>query len=167
VADQPATAIVMLPGTKNLAWKLATSSASRSSKLSVVGHNAVLERSKLLPPGCSFNDDVVANFDEDASISQWSRGFLIGHDWLAEVWDEYLPGEMDEECGATMMVLSFFRTVNQQLAVTRERLTSRTSANSTCVRLPWITVGDPRLGTKVGTENAGKSVGPLAFSGAL
>lgn len=77
-------------------------------------NTAVLERSELLPPGCSFNDDVVANFDENASISQWSRGFLLGHDWLAEVWEEYLLEEMDEECGAAMMVLSFFSS--RQLA---------------------------------------------------
>lgn len=71
-------------------------------------NGTVLERSNALPSGCGFNDDVVANFDEQTSISQWSRGFATGHDWLAEVWDEYLPEELDEECGANLMVLSFF-----------------------------------------------------------
>ena len=77
-------------------------------------NTVVLERSKVLPPGCNFEDDVFANFDDKASISQWSQGFLIGHDWLSEVWEEYLPEEMDEECGATVMVLSFFSS--RQLA---------------------------------------------------
>ena len=71
-------------------------------------NKAVLERSNALPAGCEFHDDVVVNFEDDSSISQWSRGFAMGHDWLAEVWEDYLFGELDEECGATLMVLSFF-----------------------------------------------------------
>ena len=61
----------------------------------------------MLPVRCGFDEDISQNFEEGASISQWSRGFACGHDWLAEVWEEYLFGELDEECGATLMVLSF------------------------------------------------------------
>jgi uncharacterized protein len=68
----------------------------------------VLERSNSLPTGCVFDEDVSKNFEDDSSISQWSRGFAAGHDWLAEVWEEYLFGELDEECGAALMILSFF-----------------------------------------------------------
>jgi yecA family protein len=71
-------------------------------------NTAVLERSNALPAGCAFHQDILRNFDDASSISQWSRGFASGHDWLAEVWEEYLFGELDEECGATLMVLSFF-----------------------------------------------------------
>jgi uncharacterized protein len=71
-------------------------------------NTAVLERSNALPARCAFEEDVSKNFGDDSSISQWSRGFAVGHDWLAEVWEEYLFGELDEECGATLMVLSFF-----------------------------------------------------------
>jgi uncharacterized protein len=77
-------------------------------------NTSVLERSETLPVGCDFKTDVFANFDEQASILQWSRGFTIGHDWLSEVWEEYLLEEMDEDCGATVMVLSFFSS--RQLA---------------------------------------------------
>jgi len=77
-------------------------------------NSAVLKRRNELPAECEFRDDVLANFDEQTSISQWSSGFMIGHDWLSEVWDEYLLEEMDEECGATVMVLSFFSS--RQLA---------------------------------------------------
>ncbi len=77
-------------------------------------NTSVLERSETLPVGCNFKTNVFANFDEQASILQWSRGFTIGHDWLSEVWEEYLLEEMDEECGATVMVLSFFSS--RQLA---------------------------------------------------
>ncbi|MDH3691987.1 MAG: UPF0149 family protein [Gammaproteobacteria bacterium] len=71
-------------------------------------NTGVRERSNSLPAGCVFDENVSKNFKEDASISQWSRGFAAGHDWLAEVWKENLFGELDEECGATLMVLSFF-----------------------------------------------------------
>lgn len=74
-------------------------------------NTSVLERSETLPAGCNFKTNVFANFDEQASILQWSRGFTIGHDWLSEVWEEYLLDEMDEECGATVMVLSFFSSL--------------------------------------------------------
>lgn len=71
-------------------------------------NTAVLERSNTLPAVCAFDEDILKNFEDDSSISQWSRGFASGHDWLAELWEEYLFGELDEECGATLMVLSFF-----------------------------------------------------------
>ena len=71
-------------------------------------NTAVLERSNSLPAGCAFDKNISKNFEDDSSISQWSRGFAAGHDWLAEVWEEYLFNELDEECGAALMVLSFF-----------------------------------------------------------
>ena len=74
----------------------------------------VLERSAALPAGCAFDDDILANFEESSTISQWARGFAAGHDWLAEVWDEYLFEELDDECGTAVMVLAFFAT--RQLA---------------------------------------------------
>ena len=71
-------------------------------------NTAVLERSNALPMGCAFDTDILKNFEVNSPISQWSRGFASGHDWLAEVWEEYLIDELDEECGATLMILSFF-----------------------------------------------------------
>ncbi len=71
-------------------------------------NEAVLERSDALPPGCAFADDIAENIGDDVPISQWSRGFTQGHDWLTEVWEDYLFDEVDEEFGATLMVLSFF-----------------------------------------------------------
>ena len=77
-------------------------------------NSSVLERSDAMPSGCEFQPDIDANFNEESSVSQWSRGFVLGHDWLSEVWDECLPEMMDEECGATVMALSFFSS--RQLA---------------------------------------------------
>jgi hypothetical protein len=60
-----------------------------------------------LPTDCTFRDDVLANLEPDAPISQWSQGFTVGHDWLSETWHAYAPDD-DEEFGAMVLVLSFF-----------------------------------------------------------
>ena len=88
-------------------------------------NTAVLERSNTLPAGCAFDDDISKNFEDDSSISQWSRGFASGHDWLVEVWEEYLIDELDEECGATLMVLSFFGSKKLAIAYYEEMAPGR------------------------------------------
>ena len=77
-------------------------------------NDSVFERSESLPPGCEFRATIEDNFGEELPISRWSRGFMMGHEWLEEVWDEYLPEELDGEVGSTAMVLSFFSS--RQLA---------------------------------------------------
>ncbi len=77
-------------------------------------NDSVFERSDSLPPGCEFRANIEDNFDEELAISRWSRGLMMGHDWLAEVWDEYWPEKLDGEVGFTAMVLSFFSS--RQLA---------------------------------------------------
>ena len=62
-------------------------------------NTGVLERSNSMPAGCVFHQDIAENFEDSSSISQWSRGFAAGHDWLAETWEEYLFGELDEDVG--------------------------------------------------------------------
>ena len=69
---------------------------------------AVLDPPTLLPADCPLRDDVLANFDDDAPIAQWSRGFLRGHQWLEELWNVELPEDVDEEFHATFMALTFF-----------------------------------------------------------
>lgn len=71
-------------------------------------NTGVLQRSDSLPVGCAFHEDILANLDEVTTISQWARGFMLGHGWLEELWDEHLPEALDKECGATVMTLSFF-----------------------------------------------------------
>jgi yecA family protein len=72
---------------------------------------SALGRSDAMPVGCEFLADTDANFDEQAPVSQWSRGFALGHDWIREAWDEYVPddhSEMSQELAACLMTLSFF-----------------------------------------------------------
>ena len=68
----------------------------------------VLDPPTLLPGDCQLRDDVLANFDDDAPITQWSRGFLLGHQRLEELWEECLPEELADELGSILMTLSFF-----------------------------------------------------------
>ena len=50
---------------------------------------------------------MLANFEDEAPIAQWSRGFLRGHQWLEELWED-LPEELEEELDAMLMALGFF-----------------------------------------------------------
>ena len=69
---------------------------------------AVIDPPTPLPADCPLRDDVLANFEDDAPIAQWSRGFLRGHQWLKELWEETVPEELDDELGSILMALSFF-----------------------------------------------------------
>ena len=68
---------------------------------------AVIDAPTLLPADCQLRDDVLANFEDDAPIAQWSRGFLRGHQWLEQLWED-LPDDVVEELDATLMILAFF-----------------------------------------------------------
>ncbi|HMB72730.1 MAG TPA: YecA family protein [Gammaproteobacteria bacterium] len=74
-------------------------------------NTAVIERSDTMPQNCVFLADTEANFDDQAPVSQWSRGFILGHNWLGDLWNDCVPdeeSEMSAELGACMMTLSFF-----------------------------------------------------------
>jgi uncharacterized protein len=94
----------------------------------------VAERSKEMPRHCVFQPEIDDNFDEHAAISQWCRGFIMGHDWLTEVWDDYLPDEMDGDFGSTAIVLSFF--ASRRLA-DMYHLDSTTSPRKRKPRVPF------------------------------
>ena len=70
--------------------------------------NTAVAQHPCLPPDCPLDDDPLANLAEGAPVAFWSRGFLLGHDWLTDSWDPYVPREMDEEFGAMLMALTFF-----------------------------------------------------------
>ena len=68
---------------------------------------SVADGHAVLPRDCRFRGDVLANLEEAAPIAQWSRGFLLGHQWLEESWED-VPPELDDEFAAMLMTLSFF-----------------------------------------------------------
>lgn len=73
-----------------------------------------------LPDDCAFRKALMSNFDDDAPIAQWSRGFGQGHDWLEEVWDAYLPEKLDEDVGGMLMTLTFFASRDLATAYLKE-----------------------------------------------
>jgi uncharacterized protein len=61
-----------------------------------------------LPSGCEILPQPLDNLAEEASLSQWAQGFAMGHDYVADIWDECTPDELDGDLGSVLMVLTFF-----------------------------------------------------------
>ena len=91
----------------------------------------VLDPPTLLPGDCPLRDDVLANFEDNAPIGQWSRGFLRGHQWLEELWEETVPEELDDELGSILMTLTFFSSREIAEAFHKESATGGQSFEST------------------------------------
>ncbi len=66
----------------------------------------VEEHKVALPASCVASENLATDLSKESLFSQWCSGFLIGHGWLDECWEE-LPEDLDEEIGSCMMVLSF------------------------------------------------------------
>jgi uncharacterized protein len=73
---------------------------------------AITEEQVSLPDDCRFREDILSNLDHDAPIAQWSRGFMTGYEWLEDTWEPYLTGDLSEEFGTMLLVLSFFSSRN-------------------------------------------------------
>ncbi|MFQ5550532.1 MAG: UPF0149 family protein [Gemmatimonadales bacterium] len=71
-------------------------------------NEGILRGRVTLPDECRFQDDIMANLEDDAPIAHWSRGFALGHDWLRELWDGVVSTESDEDFGAVVANLLFF-----------------------------------------------------------
>jgi uncharacterized protein len=72
----------------------------------------VLEERVVLPGDCRLRPQVLDNLEDSAPLARWSRGFLVGHEWLEELWNVELSGDLDEELAAVLMTLSFFSSRN-------------------------------------------------------
>ena len=69
---------------------------------------AVLDERVVLPADCEVFPRALDNLDDSSPLARWSRGFLIGHEWLEDLWNVNLPADLDEEVGSVLMTLSFF-----------------------------------------------------------
>ena len=87
-----------------------------------------------LPADCAFRDDALKNLEPDAPVSQWSQGFTLGHDWLRETWQRYVP-EDDDSFGTIVLALSFFSARRLAEAYRKElRLPQSLAAIATTIR---------------------------------
>jgi uncharacterized protein len=68
----------------------------------------VASEAAVLPSDCVIFEDGLANLEDHAPVSQWSRGFVCGHQWLEESWDPYIIDELADDYAALWMTLSFF-----------------------------------------------------------
>lgn len=75
-------------------------------------NTSVVEERVVLPNDCQARPQALDNLDDSAPLSRWSRGFLIGHEWLEDLWDVELPEDLDQEVGVVLMTLSFFSSRN-------------------------------------------------------
>lgn len=66
------------------------------------------EGDALLPECCQVLTPPMANFGEESTLAAWSRGFLAGHEWLTEAWEQGIPASLDDELGSCLMMLFFF-----------------------------------------------------------
>jgi len=66
------------------------------------------EGDAVLPSCVNLLSPPEANFEEGATLAAWSRGFLDGHEWLSELWETYVPDELDDELGSCLTMLFFF-----------------------------------------------------------
>ncbi len=99
---------------------------------------AVRDAPTRLPADCPLRDDVLANFEDAAPMAQWSRGFLLAHQWLEELWKEYLPEELAEELAATLMTLSFFSSRELAEAFLAENTGEEQSLESAAVTIHGV-----------------------------
>ncbi len=74
----------------------------------------ILQGYPILPARCRPLADTISNIATQAPLSQWASGFLLGHEWLGEVWDANTPDDLDEELGSCVLILSFF--VSREIA---------------------------------------------------
>lgn len=83
------------------------------------------EGSVTLPSGCEIRPQPLDNLADDAPLSQWARGFLTGHSYLADIWNDYTPDELDEDLGSAVMVLTFFASSKLAEAYQKEATKER------------------------------------------
>ena len=60
------------------------------------------------PPGVTASGKAMENLEAGSPLSEWSSGFISGHNWLSELWPENVPEELEKGLGSILLVLSFF-----------------------------------------------------------
>ncbi len=71
-------------------------------------YDELQEGEALLPECCQVLTPPMTNFAEAATLADWSRGFLAGHEWLSKEWEQGIPESLDDELGSCLMMLFFF-----------------------------------------------------------
>jgi uncharacterized protein len=101
-----------------------------------------------LPPGVELRPEPLDNFEADAPISRWARGFLDGHGWVAEDWDTYVPDDADT--GLALTTLGFFssRKFAQAICddISEKPLSIESFSETVCGLMPEAFIAYARAG---------------------
>lgn len=57
---------------------------------------------------CELREPILANLEREAPLQQWAQGFLAGHEWLEQVWNEYLPPQLTDQLDGMLVGPIFF-----------------------------------------------------------
>jgi len=91
--------------------------------------------------GCELRDNPMANLLPEAPISQWASGFIQGYDWLADMWNDYVPEDLDEDFGSQMLVLSFFANTDIAKAFVEDSTKPDTTVESMSIFIHSVFIG--------------------------
>jgi uncharacterized protein len=112
-------------------------------------NSGIAEDESALPP-CEIGAPAIMNLEPDAPLSQWAHGFVVGHDWLKNVWDEYTPAEYDETLGEDLLIISFFASHDlaeaYRVEFHKKDVTLETLADVVVVELPRAMRSYARIG---------------------
>lgn len=90
-------------------------------------NSGVISGEPRLPDTFKLLHPPIDNFRPDAPLSHWALGYLNGHTWLNDLWEEYALEEWEEELGACMMLLGFFADMRVAEDLCREMESETTS----------------------------------------
>ena len=117
-----------------------------------------------LPADCRFRDDVLANLDHDAPISQWSMAFAETHTSLEDSWKKLLPAELEQDFRSAFVTLAFFasRSVAEKVVDNLAQLETTTDPPSLTDLATQMMENFPTAATNY--ANIGRSIEQLQHS---
>ncbi|MFK7965596.1 MAG: UPF0149 family protein [Burkholderiaceae bacterium] len=82
--------------------------------------DAFMDEVDELPDDCAILAPAMANFDDEAPLAQWARGFELGHEWLGPHWEAAIPAESFDEAVGAAATLGFFASSEQANAMLQD-----------------------------------------------
>jgi uncharacterized protein len=79
--------------------------------------NEAITKGQLTLPSC--REEILTSFDVDAPVSQWSRGFMRGHQWLEDEW-KLVPKDLEQDFVEWLITLTLFSSKELATAYLQE-----------------------------------------------
>jgi len=91
-------------------------------------NSQVYQQHVKLPEDVLILNPAIDNVNSDAALSCWTRGFMHGHNWLINSWENYLPEELQQDLSGSLAIIGFFSS--RQIADRVFEKLSKTSGRS-------------------------------------